>query len=83
MVIGLPFIIVIVGDKYNYNPDIVLVIAVVACIVGAAIFFYCIVSSYQPPDPTGEIIKLYANGTALVDNGSLIQIKDIYCVRCP
>lgn len=43
--------------------------------------------SFIPPlhetQYTGEIIKFYANGTALLDNGTFVQLSSIPGMGCP
>lgn len=55
-------------------PFEVFVVGAIVILVSSAAGMYL-----TAPDPvyTGEIIKFYANGTGLLDNGTLINLSDV------
>jgi len=62
---------------YNTQNDLYyMVVVFVICSLSLAFFWMCLMTFYVvpmiEPHTTGEIIKFYANGTVLVDNGTVM-----------
>ena len=59
--------------------DIAIHIGVGGILILSALWITWAFYTYTPLDPvyTGEIIKFYANGTGLLDNGTLINLSDV------
>lgn len=72
--------VIVVGS--NRRPEFFLVVSTVSVIIWFAFAIFYI-WPMVPPSNTGEILRWYANGTALLDNGTLINISDIPGVGCP
>ena len=70
--------------KYQMSITTFRVLMVVLIIITMLWTFLSI--SFHPPIPepvyTGEVMKMYINGTALLDNGTLIKISEISGLGC-
>ena len=71
----------------NYNQTAAIIIIVIGGVmaVGGLIYtlfppesFVHISSDFNKTTQSGEIVKFYSNGTGLLDNGTLVDLKGIF-----